>query len=393
MKKVTYINEVDIKNQTVLLRVDYNVSLTKNSQIADDARIQQTFPTIDLLLKNNNKIIVITYLGRPTTRDPKFSLKNVAKRLQAYYPKYKVTLVNNFLTANKSIFTNQQNKEILMLENIRFYPQEKNGDVDYIKQIANLGQVFINDAFGQSHRVESTIVGITKFLPSYGGLLFKKEVEMISKAISNPQKPVVVIMGGAKVSSKIHLINKLTEIADYVLIGGALANTFYCAKGLNVGQSFCQYDEVESARRLFFLAERKTTRIVLPQDVMIAYSLESDITQVKDPTIVPEKAMIFDIGPQTQNEYATIIAQAKTIIWNGPMGYFENPNFRSGTNAILKAITENSQAISIVGGGDTLAAITGQNNVDKITHLSTGGGAMLEFIEKGTLPGIEALER
>lgn len=393
MKKITYIDEVDISNKTILLRVDYNLALSKNGKVNDDTRIKQTLSTINYLLEKHNKIIIITYLGRPKQRDLKFSLKPIVKKLEEYFPKYKISLINDFLTTDKIVFTNQTNKEILVLENIRFYPQEKNGDVNYIKQIANLGQVFVNDAFGQSHRVESTIVGITKFLPSYGGLLLKKEIETISKAILKPQKPVVVIMGGAKVSSKIHLINKLTEIADYVLIGGALANTFYCAKGLNVGQSFCQYDETESARRLLFLAERKATRIVLPQDVMIAYSLESDISQVKDPTVVPEKAMILDIGPQTQNEYATIIAQAKTIIWNGPMGYFENPNFRSGTNAVLKAITENSQAVSIVGGGDTLAAIAGQNNVDKITHLSTGGGAMLEFIEKGTLPGIEALEK
>lgn len=393
MKKITYINEVDISNKTVLLRVDYNLSLSKNGKVNDDTRIKQTLPTINYLLKKNNKIIIITYLGRPKQRDPKFSLKPIVEKFHEYFPKHKVKLVSDFLTDDKTIFTNQTTKEILVLENIRFYPQEKSGDINYIKQVASLGQVFVNDAFGQSHRVESTIVGITKFLPSYGGLLLKKEIEMISKVILKPQKPVVAIMGGAKVSSKIHLINKLTEIADYVLIGGALANTFYCAKGLNVGQSFCQYDETESARRLLFFAERKTTRIVLPQDVMIAYSFESDFSQIKDPTIVPEKAMILDIGPQTQNEYATIIAQAKTIIWNGPMGYFENPNFRSGTNAVLKAITENSQAVSIVGGGDTLAAIAGQNNVDKITHLSTGGGAMLEFIEKGTLPGIEALEK
>lgn len=393
MKKITYINEVDINQKTVLLRVDYNLSLTKNGKVNDDTRIKQTIPTINHLLQKNNKIIIITYLGRPKQRDPKFSLKPIVEKFQEYFPKYKVKLVNDFLTDDRTVFSNQTTKEILILENIRFYPQEKNGDINYIKQVANLGHVFVNDAFGQSHRIESTIVGITDFLPSYGGLLLKKEIEMISKAISNPQKPVIAIMGGAKVSSKINLINKLTEIADYVLIGGALANTFYCAKGLNVGQSFCQYDETESARRLLYHAVKKTTRIILPQDVVIAYSLESNISQVKDPTVVPEKAMILDIGPQTQNEYATIIAQAKTIIWNGPMGYFENPNFRSGTNAILKAITENSQAISIVGGGDTLAALTGQNNVDKITHLSTGGGAMLEFIEKGTLPGIEALER
>jgi len=393
MKKVTYIDEVPIINRVVLLRVDYNVTLTKDRQIADDARIQQTFPTINQLLKNNNKIIIITYLGRPTIRDPKFSLKNVVKRLQAYYPKYKVTLVDNFLSADKSAFENQTNKEILILENIRFYPQEKNGNVDYIKQIANLGNVFVNDAFGQSHRAESTIVGITKFLPSYGGLLLKKEIEMISKVVEKPEKPIVAIMGGAKVSSKINLINKLTEIADYVLIGGGLANTFLSAQGYNIQKSFYQYDEVENARRLLYLAQQKNTKIILPKDVVIAYSLDSEITQVKKINEIPEKALILDIGPETQAEFGTIIANANTIIWNGPVGYIENPHFRIGTDFIYYAITDNQHAHSVVGGGDTLSAISKKEYLDKITHISSGGGAMLEFIEKGTLPGIEALKK
>jgi len=393
MKKITYIDEVNIKNQTVLLRVDYNVSLTKNSQIADDARIRQTFPTIDRLLKNNNKIIIITYLGRPTVRDPKFSLKNVAKRLQDYYPKYKVMLVDDFLSTDKSIFANQTNKDILMLENIRFYPQEKNSDPDFLKQLALLGTVFVNDAFGQCHRVAGTTVAITRLLPSYGGLLLKKEISMISKIVNRPKKPIVAILGGAKVSTKINLIIKLTEIADYVLIGGGLANTFLCAQGYNIQQSFCQYDETETARRLLYLAQQKNTKIILPKDVVIAYSLDSEITQIKKIQEIPEKALILDIGPETQAQFATIIAQANTIVWNGPVGYIENPHFRAGTDFIYYVITDNQHAHSIVGGGDTLSAISKKEYLDKITHISSGGGALLEFIEKGTLPGIEALRK
>ncbi|PIV62476.1 phosphoglycerate kinase [Candidatus Roizmanbacteria bacterium CG_4_9_14_0_8_um_filter_34_12] len=393
MKKITYIDEVSITSQTVLLRVDYNISLTKNSQIADDARIQQTFPTIDLLLKNKNKLIIITYLGRPNSRDPKFSLKNVAKRLQEYYPKYRVTLIDDFLTTDKSIFTKQTEKEILMLENIRFYPQEKNNNTEFLKKVSELGTVFINDAFGQCHRVEGTIVGIAHLLPSYGGLLLKKEVKMISKIIESPKKPIVAILGGAKVSTKINLLIKLTKIADYVLIGGKMANTFFCAQGYTNNQSSCQYDEVENARRLIYLAQNKNTKIVLPKDVAIAYSLDSEITQIKKINEIPNKALILDIGPETQAEFGTIIANANTIVWNGPMGYIENPHFRIGTDFIYYTITDNQHAHSVVGGGDTLSAISKKEYLDKITHISSGGGAMLEFIEKGTLPGIEALKK
>lgn len=391
---IKYIDEVEIKNKKVMLRVDVNVSLNTNNTIADDVRIQQILPTIHYLLKNNNRIILVSYLGKPKSRDPKFSLNVVVKRLQEYLPDNKITLVDDFLTVDKSIYNNQKTSEILVLENIRFYPEEKTDDLEFAKKLASVAEVFVNDAFGQSHRVQASIVGVPQFLPSYGGLLMKKEITMISKAISHPQKPFVTIIGGSKISTKIALIGKLTEIADYLIIGGGLANTFLCAQGLEIGKSFCEYEEVEQARRLLFMAAQKNTAIIFPTDVVIGDKENSkDGGEIKKINEIPPGATILDIGPDTQAKYGAIIAKAKTIVWNGPVGYFENPAFRRGTDFIYYAITHNTEAVSIVGGGDTLAAISKKEYLDKITHISTGGGAMLEFIEKGTLPGLEALEK
>ena len=393
-KKVAYIDETEIINKRVLLRADFDVSLNPNYTIADDARIRQNIPTLQYLLKNHNRLICVAKLDRPKGRDPKCSLKVVVKKLQEYFRKYTITLIDDFLTPDKKIFENQKPNEILVLENIRFYPEEKKNEPEFAKKLASLGDVYVNDAFAVSHRTEASVVGVTHFLPSYGGLLLKKEIEMISKAIHNPKKPVIAIIGGAKISSKIPLINKLTEVADYVLIGGGLANTFLCAQGLEIGKSFCEYEAVSLARKLLFHAEQKHTAVVLPSDVIIGEPDNSENGgKIKKIDEIPKGAVILDIGPETQAKYGAIIANAKTIIWNGPIGYFENPAFRRGTDFIYYSIAQNSQATSIVGGGDTLSAISKKEYLEKIAHISTGGGAMLEFIEKGTLPGIEALKR
>lgn len=394
MSKVTYIDETEIKNKTVLLRADFDVSLNPNYTIADDARIKQNIPTLQYLLKNKNKLICIAKLDRPKKRDSKFSLKVVAKRLQEYFPHYKVRLIEDFLTADKKVFNEQKENEILLLENMRFYEENKKNSPEFAKKLAVLGNVYVNDGFAVSHRTEAWIVGVPKYIPSYGGLLLKKEIEMISKAVNKPKKPVVAIIGGAKITSKMPLIHKLTEVADYVLIGGGLANTFLCAQGLEIGKSFCEYEAVSMARKLLFHAAQKNTAIVLPSDVIIGEQ-DNNVNggEIKKIDEIPQGAVILDIGPETQAKYGSIITKAKTIVWNGPVGYFENPAFRRGTDFIYYSIAQNSQATSIVGGGDTLSAISKKEYLDKITHVSTGGGAMLEFIEKGTLPGIEALKR
>jgi phosphoglycerate kinase len=393
MQKVKFIDEVEIKDKKIFLRVDFNVSLNPNYTIADDARITQTLPTIQYLLKNKNKLIIVSHLDRPKKRDPKLSLNIVAKKLHSYFSNYKVNVVDDFLT-DSSLIEKQKENEILFLENIRFYPEEKKCDQKFAQKLAALAEVYVNDAFGLSHRADASIVSVPKYLPSYGGLLLKKEITMISQAIRRPKKPFVAIIGGAKIETKINMIDKLTEIADYILIGGGLANTFLCAHGYEIGNSFCEYEKVTQARHLLFLAAQKHTAVILPSDVIIGNPNDTKgIGSVRRINDIPKDAHILDIGPDSQAKYGSIIAKAKTIIWNGPVGFIENPVYKRGTEFIYYAIAQNTQATSIVGGGDTLAAISKKEYLDKITHISTGGGAMLEFIEKGTLPGIEALKK
>ncbi len=389
---IPYIDDGNLVNKKILLRVDFNVSLNPDFSIADDVRIQQSLPTIKKLLENRNKLILVSHLGRPQDRDEKFSLKNVAARLQEYIKDKKVILVNDFITDDSQI-KNQKDDEVLMLENIRFYPEEKSGSEEFAKKLASLAEVYVNDAFGVSHRADASVVAITKFLPSYGGLLLKKEIEMISKVIENPRKPFLAIIGGAKIETKIDLIGKLTEMADTIIIGGGLANTFLCGEGYSIGKSYCEYEKVNKAKELLALAKKNNTEIVLPADGAIATGNGDNSFEIKKISEIPEGGYMLDIGPETQAAYGAVIAKANTIVWNGPVGYIENPSFRSGTDFIYYSMTINENADTIVGGGDTLAAISKKEYLDKIDHISTGGGAMLEFIEKGTLPGIEALKQ
>jgi phosphoglycerate kinase len=395
MTEVKFIDEVEIKDKTVLLRVDFNVTLNPDFSIADDVRIRQSLPTINYLLKNGNRLIIISHLGRPNGRESKFSLKPVVEELKKLLKPLDVILVNDFLNpVDNLLLKNQKSDTVLVLENIRFYPEEKNNDENFAKKLSELTDVFVNDAFGVSHRNDASIVGVPKLIPAYGGLLLKKETETIEKIVKNPAKPVVSILGGAKISTKINLLEKLIDLSDYLLIGGALANTFFCAKGLDIGKSYCEYNEVENAKRLLFLAAKKSSAIVLPSDVIARQPDQSDGGgQVKNCKEIAAEDEILDIGPETQAEFGSAIAKAKTIIWNGPMGYIEEPAFTRGTDFVYYSIAQNSSAVSLVGGGDTLAAISKKEYLDKITHISTGGGAMLEFIEKGTLPGIEALKK
>ncbi len=406
MPKIQYIDEVEIKNKKVLLRVDFNVSLDAGSQIADDTRMEQSIPTIKHLLKNNNRIIIVSHLGRPEGRDPRYSLSVVVKKLQQYFPSYTITLVNDFLTElvvekfkegeakkDASVYPKDQApNQILVLENIRYYIEEKQNDQEFARKIASLAHVYVNDAFGVSHRADASIVGVPLYLPSYGGLLLKKEVEMIGNLLDEPAKPFVAVIGGAKIATKIALIGKLLELADYLLIGGGLANTFLAAQGYEVGKSFCEYERIEHARRLLFAAAQKNTAVILPLDVAVGNPKDAENgSKIKRITDLTKEDQILDIGPESQAKYGSLISKAKTIVWNGPVGYFENPQYRRGTDFIYYAITENADAVSVVGGGDTIAAISKKEYLGKISHVSTGGAAMLEFMEKGSLPGIEAL--
>jgi len=380
MSKITYVDEVEIVNKKILLRVDFNVSLSEDkTTIFDDTRIKESLPTINLLLKNNNRLFIISHFGRPKTRDSQFSLKIIGERLQQYLFNYKIILIDDFLHSSfvppQAGLRQDNKKEIFLLENIRFYPQEKTNDENFTNQLAAFGEIYINDAFGVCHRNTVSVVGLAKKLPAYGGLLLKKEINAITPVFTNPQKPLVTIVGGAKISTKINLLKKLGEISDQLLVGGAIANTFAAANCQDVGSSLYEPDQLENARQLIAEINATGKKLILPEDFVI------------------KNGKFLDIGPQSQKRFQEIISQAKTIVWNGPVGYFEDPKFMTGSQVVLDAIISNSQAYSVVGGGDTLAFINGKPNLDKISHISTGGGAMLEFIEKGTLPGIEALKK
>src|SRR3989339_567926 len=387
MSKITYIDEIEIKNKTVLLRVDFNVSLNTDYTISNDARIRQSLPTINYLLKNNNRLVIISHLGRPKGIDKKFSLKVVADKLKEYLPNFEISLAKDVEEVK------QKKEKIVFLENIRFFPKEKDFSTIFAKQLSSLGDVYVNDAFGVCHRSDTSVIGPPIFLPAYGGLLLKKELEMISRITHSPKKPIAAIIGGAKVSTKVGLINKLIKIVDYLIIGGGLANTFVNAQGHEIGTSFCEYEAVQQARKLLALVKKGRALIVLPVDAVVAKTKNDKEHEVKKIDNISPEESIFDIGPETKAKIGCILAKARTIIWNGPVGYFENPAFKEGTDFIYYSITQNTDVVSIVGGGDTLAAISKKEYLDKITHISTGGGAMLEFIEKGTLPGIEALKK
>ncbi len=393
---IHYIDDEQPDNKTILLRVDFNVSLNPNNlTIADDARIKQGIPTIKYLLEHGNKLIIASHLGRPKEpRDPKYSMKIVCNQLREYLPDVSIRLIDDFLTEDPQTFKNQKQNELYILENTRYYPGEKANDGEFAKKMASLADIYVNDAFGVSHRPAASVVGVTKFLPSFGGLLLRKEIEMISKVMKDAQKPVVSIIGGAKIETKINIIDKLIDISDVVIIGGGLANTFLYAQGVDVGNSFVEKNEKEKALQLIEKAKNKGIELILPVDCVVGTTQELEkggmIYKVKD---IPEQVEILDIGPESEARIGTIITKARTIIWNGPVGYFENPHYRHGTDFVYYAITNNTEATSVVGGGDTLAAISKKEYLEKITHISTGGGAMLEFIEKGTLPGIDALKR
>lgn len=380
---MTFIDEVEIKNKRVIIRVDFNVSLNPDHTIANDERIKRTIPTLDYLLKQGNQLIIISHLGEPKGRDENYSLKLIIPTLQAYLPNYQILFVDDFIN-NAPI--EQSNNQIILLENIRFYEGETTNDPELAKRLASLADVYVNDAFAVSHRKHASVVGIPQYIPGYGGLLLKKEITMLNKVTRNPEKPFVAILGGSKISTKIKLIGKLIEIADHVLLGGGLAHNFLLAEGKQIGHSIVETSELDHTRELITLAKDKQTEISLPEDAIV----ESGTLKLISELSAEDK--ILDIGPETQAHFGRLIQSAKTIVWNGPVGFFEKEPFRRGTDFIYYAITENAGAVSIVGGGDTLAAMTNKDHLERITHISTGGGAMLEFIENGTLPGIEALQ-
>lgn len=392
MNKKT-IRDVDVAGKRVLMRVDYNVSLLDGFRVADDTRISQTLPTIEYLLKKDCTLFLMAHLGRPEGKRVKeLSLLPVAKYLSQLLHKT-VNLIEEYIDGPELMEKVRRAKKnsINILENIRFYPEEEANDDNFSRKLASLGEIYVNDAFGVDHRAHASTVGVTNYLPAVAGFLLEKEVDMISQALDKPKHPMVAIVGGAKAETKITLIDRLLEKADVLIVGGGVANTFLKAWGYEVGKSLVDREMVELAKRLFWKAARSKTRMLLPTDVVVGDLGKNELFGVVASDKIPKNAQALDIGPKTQAEFGTVITKAKTIIWNGPMGVFENSKFANGTDFIYHAIAGNKDSLSIVGGGDTLAALKEKDYLQTIDHVSTGGGAMLEFIEKGGLPGIDAL--
>lgn len=391
MKLPTLI-QARVEGKRVLVRVDFNVSLAGDQTIANDSRIREAIPTINHLLRNHATPILVSHLGRPNgIHDTRLSLSCVAKRLEQLIGK-PVVLLDYFWKKEALAHVRTLPPGTLVLcENVRFYPGEEENELWFAQQLAALAHVFVNDAFGTAHRVHASTVGVTQHLPSFAGLLFAKEVEMIGRAMTRPKRPLLVIIGGGKTPEKIRVIEKLLDIADTVYLGGAVANTFFATWGISVGLSRVDHEMIEMARAVVWKATRVHARLMLPSDVIVTNNDRTTKPFVLPFDRVPGTLGIFDIGPRAQEELARMAKDAATIIWNGPMGMYEDDRFMAGTKATFAAIAK-SRAKSIIGGGDTISTITDAKLLARIDHISTGGSAMLEFMEKGTLPAIEALK-
>src|ERR1700688_2507903 len=395
MTKLT-LNDLDLHGKRVFIRVDFNVPL-KDGVVTDDTRIRETLPTLRLAIQKGGRLILASHLGRPKGGpDSKFSLFPVAKKLESLIGKPVRFASDCAGPVPESKSKTLGDGEILLLENVRFHPEEEKNDETFSKQLASLCDgLFICDAFGSSHRAHASVVGITRFMKvAAAGLLMEKELTYLGKALSNPTRPFVAILGGAKVSDKIEVVENLMKIADAMLIGGGMAYTFVKARGLGIGKSLVENEKLDLAKKILDDARARNFKFLLPVDNVIAPEFKADApTKVVDVGAMPADQMGLDIGPRTIALYGAEIAKAKTIVWNGPMGVFEMPAFAKGTLAIAKAVASATDggATSIVGGGDSVAAVHQSGVADKIAHISTGGGASLEFLGGRTLPGVEAL--
>src|SRR5271155_2608312 len=389
------IRDLDLTGKRVFIRVDFNVPLD-GGKVSEDTRIRATIPTLKLAIDGGARVILASHLGRPKGKpDPKYSLKPVAARLQELLGKpvqFAADCVGSDAEAKSKAL---RDGEVLLLENVRYHPEEEANDAEYSRQLAVLCDgLFVCDAFGSAHRAHASVVGITKFVrQSAAGLLMEKELAYLGKAISNPERPFVSVLGGAKVSDKIEVVQNLMKVADAMLIGGAMAYTFLKSQGLPIGKSLVENDKLDLARDLLAEARQRQFQLVLPVDHVLAESFDSTMTRVTDIAQTPEGWMGLDIGPKTIELFSREISAARTIVWNGPLGMFEKPAFAQGTLAIARAVAAASGtgATSILGGGDSVAAVEQSGLASQISHISTGGGASLEFLAGEKLPGVEAL--
>ncbi len=392
MNKKT-IKDIDLKGKKVLVRCDFNVPMDENKNITDNTRIVAALPTIKYLLENNCAVILCSHLGRPKGEfKPEFSLAPVAKELSKLLDK-EVIMAKDVVgeDANKKA-KELQAGQVMLLENVRYHREETDNDPEFAKKLADMAEIYVNDAFGAAHRAHASTAGVAQYLPAVSGFLIEKELKFLGNALNNPERPFVAILGGAKVSDKIGVIDSLLEKVDTLIIGGGMAYTFFKAQGYEVGNSICELDKLDLAKEAMAKAKEKGVKLMLPVDTKIGKEFKPD-TESKTVawTEIPEGWEGFDIGEKSIEMFTEEIKNAKTVVWNGPVGLFEFDQFAIGTNAIAKTLSE-IDATTIIGGGDSAAAVKKAGLQDKMTHISTGGGASLEFLEGKKLPGIECLQ-
>ncbi len=391
MNKKT-VKDIDLKGKKVLVRCDFNVPMDEERNITDNTRIVAALPTIKYLLEENCAVILCSHLGRPKGEFKKeFSLKPVAKELSRLLDKEVIMAEDVVGEDAMSKAKELKQGQILLLENVRFHKEETDNDEEFSKKLASMAEVYVNDAFGTAHRAHASTEGVTKFLPAVAGFLIEKELKFLGNAVSNPVRPFVAILGGAKVSDKIGVIDSLLEKVDTLMIGGGMAYTFFKAQGYGVGNSLCELDKLDLAKSLMEKAKAKGVKLMLPVDTVVGKEFKED-TESKTVawTEIPDGWEGFDIGEKTIEMFKEELKTAKTVVWNGPLGLFEFKQFAKGTNEIAKVLA-GLDATTIIGGGDSAAAVKKAGLQDKMTHISTGGGASLEFLEGKKLPGIEAL--
>jgi len=390
------LNDFNFENKKALIRVDFNVPLNDAFEVTDDTRIQAAKPTIIKILEDGGSCVLMSHLGRPKGKEDQFSLRHIVSKVTEVLG-VQVKFVDDCIgTTVEEAVANLKSGEVLLLENLRFYPEEKAGDIAFAEQLSKWGDVYVNDAFGTAHRAHASTAIIAQFFPEnkcFGNLL-ATEIESIDKVLNNSEKPVTAILGGAKVSSKIGVIENIIEKVDHIIVGGGMTFTFIKALGGKIGNSLVEDDKLELALEILAKAKENNTEIHLPVDAVIADAFSNDAnTQVVDTNEIPDGWMGLDCGPKTVEKFAEVIAKSKTILWNGPLGVFEMEKFAQGTIGLGNAIDEATKngAFSLVGGGDSVAAVKQFGFADKVSYVSTGGGAMLEMLEGRTLPGIEAI--
>ena len=386
------IKDVDVAGKRVLVRVDFNVPLQDGS-VSDDTRIRAALPTLRYLVDHHAKVVVISHLGRPKGEpDPQFSLRPARRSLERLMGRNVVFVDDTIGEAAHEAVDRMVDGEIVMLENVRFYPGEKSNDLDFARELSSLADIYVNDAFGAAHRAHASTAGVAEFLPSYAGLLLAREVQTLSSMLLEPEKPFVAILGGSKVSDKFGVIDRLIDVVDVLLIGGGMAFTFLAAKGLDIGTSIVEKEWIEPAKEMMAKAKKSQCTLQLPVDFIAADAFAEDAnTKVVGREEIPTDMMGLDIGPATCELFKSEIATAKTIFWNGPMGVFEMKAYEAGTREVAEAVGRNNRAVSVIGGGDSVAALKKFGLEDRVTFVSTGGGASMKLLEGAALPGVEAL--